>query len=156
MHAKHVGVEDLDNGKEDKAQNVRMKALREALKEGAKSADGRVNLFHLLVHPTSFSQTVENFFDFAFEIKDGKAGIVKDGDCVYAKKTKMAAVADFDAGVVKAQNILKLDHPTYVKLVKRWGAAQNYLLKDRDGDGAMAWRKKQKGKAAAAAAASAD
>ena len=155
VHAKHVGVEDLDNGKEDKAQNVRMKALREALKEGAKSADGRVNLFHLLVHPTSFSQTVENFFDFAFEIKDGKAGIVKDGDCVYAKKTKMAAVADFDAGVVKAQNILKLDHPTYVKLVKRWGAAQNYLLKDRDGDGA-APRKKQKGKAAAAAAASAD
>ena len=53
------------------------------------------------------------------------------------------------------QNILKLDHPTYVKLVKRWGAAQNYLLKDRDGDGA-APRKKQKGKAAAAAAASAD
>ena len=132
-----------------------MKALREALKEGAKSADGRVNLFHLLVHPTSFSQTVENFFDFAFEIKDGKAGIVKDGDCVYAKKTKMAAVADFDAGVIKVQNILKLDHPTYVKLVKRWGAAQNYLLKDRDGDGA-APRKKQKGKAAAAAAASAD
>ncbi len=56
---------------------------------------------------------------------------------------------------IKVQNILKLDHPTYVKLVKRWGAAQNYLLKDRDGDGA-APRKKQKGKAAAAAAASAD
>ena len=74
---------------------------------------------------------------------------------MYAKKTKMAAVADFDAGVIKVQNILKLDHPTYVKLVKRWGAAQNYLLKDRDGDGA-APRKKQKGKAAAAAAASAD
>ena len=55
----------------------------------------------------------------------------------------MAAVAGFDAGVVKAQNITQLDHPTYVKLVKRWGAAQNYLLKDRDGDGAAPRRSRR-------------
>ena len=55
----------------------------------------------------------------------------------------------------EAREIMQELGPTYVKLGKRWGASQNYLLKDRDGDGAEA-QKKKKGKAAAAAAASAD
>ena len=128
VHAKHVGVEDLDNGKEDKAQNVRMKALREALKEGAKSADGRVNLFHLLVHPTSFSQTVENFFDLGFLVKDGRVALTADEGGAYVVPSKPPLADAYEKGLLKTQNILKLDYATYRQLVARWcGEGAPYL-----------------------------
>ncbi|EOD18763.1 hypothetical protein EMIHUDRAFT_355518 [Emiliania huxleyi CCMP1516] len=119
--AKHVDVKELQEGAESKAQTARMHTLKTAIREHAKaSADGRVPLFRMLLNPNSFSQTVENFFDLAFLVKDGwmEIGPDDEGGAYVAP-----AAPPTDDGRPKApskQNILTLDHPTWLKLCKRW------------------------------------
>ena len=50
-----------------------------ALKHGI-ADDGGVPLFHFVVNPKSFGQTVENLFYVSFLIKDGKAGFGNDSN----------------------------------------------------------------------------
>ena len=69
---------------------------------------------------SSFSQTVENFFDLAFIVKDGQTRIISEDGCAYLVRAKMATSDDFKAGLVKTQNILKLDVPTWKSLVAKW------------------------------------
>ena len=163
QHANNVSVDALKEQEEDKAQVVRMAKLAKVIKEkSAESASSggpkHVCLFRTLLHPTSFSQTVENFFDLAFLIKAGDAGLDKEEDGLYIKRMKKPDADDFKTGkAVRTQNILKLDYPTYKKLVARWlppGTAP--FLSSRDGDEAVedeedaaaAARPKKKGRAA--------
>ena len=92
------------------------------------------------------------------KIKAGDAGLDKEGDGLYIKRMKKPDADDFKTGkAVRTQNILKLDYPTYKKLVARWlppGTAP--FLSSRDGDEAVedeedaaaAARPKKKGRAA--------
>lgn len=123
--AESVDVQKLQEVEENKAQVVRMNVLAKTIKEAAAAneANGglkRASFFQVLLHPTSFSQTVENFFDLAFLIKDGKAKITSDADGLYLNQSKPAVTDDFNAGVSRVQNILKLDYATYQQLVARW------------------------------------
>ena len=79
-----VHVEDLMQHEANKAQTARMKVLVNTLMDAVSAAEAsgaprRVNLFHLLLNPESFSQTVENFFDLAFLIKTGHAQLIAEG-----------------------------------------------------------------------------
>jgi len=126
--ADRVNVDALQENDEDKAQTSRMHVLANALADAASAAEKRgeprrVNMFHLLLNPDSFSQTVENFFDLAFLVKDGYASMRVDGDCVFLADTKPPETDDFKGGLLKVQNILKLDHPTYTRLCERWCTA---------------------------------
>jgi len=126
--ADQVNVSQLQEVEEDKAQVARMLVLGNAIKTAADSEEAagrprRVNLFHMLLHPTSFSQTVENFFDLAFLLKDGFVQLIATADAAYLVDRdphKEATATEFAAGLCKVQNILKLDFPTYRRLVERW------------------------------------
>jgi len=126
--AQSVDVGALQENDTGKAQVVRMKVLAKTIKKVAvdsKAAGGpeRACLFQTLLHPTSFSQTVENFFDLAFLVKQGNARVTSDSGGLYLSTAKPPVTDDFSKGDAAAtQNILKLDHPTYKRLVARWFA----------------------------------
>jgi hypothetical protein len=39
-----------------------------------------INLYHFLINPDDFGQTIENWFHFSFLIKDGRARVVQADD----------------------------------------------------------------------------
>lgn len=135
--AQTVDVDKLKETAEDKAQVVRMTVLAKTIKQAAaenaaKGGPKHVSLFQLLLHPTSFSQTVENFFDLGFLIKDGTATIIADADGLFLTNSKRPTTEEYNAGLTRVQNILKLDYPTYRQLVARWLSADAPpLLADR-------------------------
>ena len=51
-----------------------------------KSLNGKdqITFFELVVNPESYSQTIENIFDFAALIKDGNAGVVMKDNNMFA------------------------------------------------------------------------
>ena len=98
-----MSVDALKEQEEKKAQVVRMAKLAKVIKEkSAESASSggpkHVCLFRTLLHPTSFSQTVEKFFDLAFLIKAGDAGLDKEEDGLYIKRMKKPDADDFKTG----------------------------------------------------------
>lgn len=131
--AETVQVDDLQEQAQGKAQNSRMETMLRAVHThaGASVGGAPVNLFRLLLHPTSFSQTVENFFDLAFLVKDGRVGIETDAGCAYVTPTKPPGSEQFAQGLLKVQNIVKLDYDTWVRLVAKWCAEGEPYLKDR-------------------------
>lgn len=130
--AASVAVGDLQEVADNKAQTARMKILQNKVLEVAgASASGQVNMFQLLLHPTSFSQTVENFFDLAFLVKDGHVQLEATPETIFVRPRNPPTTADFDGGVAKQQNVLKLDRPIYQKLVDRWCTAESPMLPDR-------------------------
>jgi len=123
--AESVSVSQLQEVQEDKAQVARMKVLATAIVEAVQAEEAagrerRVNLFHMLLHPTSFSQTVENFFDLAFLMKDGFVRLVTTADAAYIVDATPPEAEEYAQGLVKVQNILKLDFSTYRRLTDRW------------------------------------
>lgn len=123
--ADNVDVAGLREVEEDKAQTARLRVLANALREAAVAAkaDGRerrVNMFHLLLNPDSFSQTVENFFDLAFLVKDGWVQVMCDDQCAWLCDATPPVTDDYQGGLHRIQNILKLDHPTYKRLCAKW------------------------------------
>jgi len=135
--AETVDVAQLQEQQEDKAQVSRIKALMATLQRTAAAAKAagrpeRVNAFELLLHPTSFSQTVENFFDLAFQVKEGVVQLQTDAECAYVSPHAAAITEDYNGGVVKVQNIMKLDYGTYRGLVDKWSQGRACLVPDRD------------------------
>ena len=120
-----VDVQKLKETAEEKAQVVRMTLLQQTIKKHAVEAEAaggqkRVSLFRALLHPTSFSQTVENFFDVSFLIKQGTVGISSDAHGVYVRPTKKPNTDEYNnKGLAWKQNVLKLDYQTWKKLVAR-------------------------------------
>uniref|UniRef100_A0A7R9U9Z9 Non-structural maintenance of chromosomes element 4 n=1 Tax=Pinguiococcus pyrenoidosus TaxID=172671 RepID=A0A7R9U9Z9_9STRA len=66
---------DKDKEGED-ATSVRIHALGTLLGDTCEDTnEASVSMFDFLVNPRDFTQTVENLFDYAFLVKDGKAGV---------------------------------------------------------------------------------
>ena len=134
-----VTVDKLQETAEDKAQVVRMKVLATEIKRACvesedKGGKRRVCLFHALLHPTSFSQTVENFFDMSFLVKDGTAQLSTDANGMYLTSTKAPSTDEYSRGLAKTQNILRIDYATYKKLVQKWCTPDRPpMLKSREG-----------------------
>ena len=150
-----VQVDQLQEQAADKAQVVRMRALQRAVEEHAEAAGvaggaARVNVFRLVLHPTSFSQTVENFFDLAFLVKDGWVRLLAEEDGLYSQPSKPPTTDQFVSGELRTggrgiQNILRLDMPTWRALVKRWApGGQLPLLPARGAEDEGGSRKKQR------------
>jgi len=133
--AETVTAAALQEQAKEKAQTARMIVMQKKVAElsGKDGSRGRVNMFHLVLHPTSFSQSVENLFDLAFLVKDGKVSIESDADCAYVRGAKQPEADAYEHGLVKKQNILSFDHPTYRKLVQRWCSNGESLLPSRQG-----------------------
>lgn len=69
------------------------------------------------------ARAVENIFDIAFLVKDGvlHLGTSSDGEPMLAPR-KPPSQSDYDGGLQKVQNILRIDHPTYLELCQRYSA----------------------------------
>ena len=73
-------------------------------------------------------QTVENFFDLGFLVKDGRVALTADERGAYVVPSKPPLADAYEKGLLKTQNILKLDYATYRQLVARWcGEGAPYL-----------------------------
>ena len=134
--ASSVNVDDLQENSKDKAQVVRIRTLLEAVKRGcadsaAQGQPKRVNVFHVLLNPDSFSQTVENFFDLAFVTKQGNIKLFVEAGTPYLQRAKAPKAEDYKTtGLFYKQNILKLDVPTWRALSAKWcgGGQPSYLV----------------------------
>lgn len=73
-------VQDVGSSQmKDPDRNVqRMKKLKHILQEETEKKPNGVDFFETLLNPNSFTQTVENIFDFAFLLRDGSADLQLD------------------------------------------------------------------------------
>eukprot|EP00743_Colponemidia_sp_Colp-15_P005946 GILK01006392.1.p1 GENE.GILK01006392.1~~GILK01006392.1.p1 ORF type:complete len:423 (+),score=99.93 GILK01006392.1:43-1269(+) len=80
-----------------------------------------VNYFELLVNPESFTQTVENIFDFAFLVKDGRAKVyvtpAPDSQPI-AAVAAAPRVAQGQADKEKLQCVIQMDYNTWQSIVE--------------------------------------
>ncbi|KAJ2662007.1 hypothetical protein IWW48_002066 [Coemansia sp. RSA 1200] len=78
---------------------------------------GPINLFELVVNPSSFSQSVENIFYVSFLIRDGKAFIDDESGQPMIEACEPPQQEDYLSGLTKKQIIFSLDHATWRELV---------------------------------------
>lgn len=70
------GLEEAGTMTDQRVANL-MKLIHSLVQEdttGAVRRDG-IDMLSLLIHPRSFTQTVENIFDFSFSLKAGVMGV---------------------------------------------------------------------------------
>lgn len=70
-------------------------------------------------------QTIENMFDFSFHLKEGHVSISlgEDGEPM-VHIARPPCSDEYQTGLSKVQNILKLDYPTWERLCVRYGAGR--------------------------------
>ncbi|KAJ2484832.1 hypothetical protein EV174_002133 [Coemansia sp. RSA 2320] len=78
---------------------------------------GPINLFQLVINPTSFSQSVENIFYVSFLIRDGKAFIDDQSGQPMIEACEPPQQDDYQSGLTKKQLIFSLDHATWREIV---------------------------------------
>ncbi|KAJ1665160.1 hypothetical protein IW140_003567 [Coemansia sp. RSA 1813] len=74
---------------------------------------GPINLFELVINPSSFSQSVENIFYVSFLIRDGKAFIDDESGQPMIEACEPPQQDDYLSGLTKKQLIFSLDHSTW-------------------------------------------
>ena len=85
----------------------------------------------LLVNPDSFCETVENFFDLSFLVKDGKAALEIDP----ASGLATARLSDPPDNVVpKTQNVVVLSMANVQDIAKLWNIKKTTLSRQDDDD----------------------
>eukprot|EP00924_Labyrinthula_sp_SR-Ha-C_P003959 snap_masked-scaffold_3-processed-gene-9.22-mRNA-1 protein AED:1.00 eAED:1.00 QI:0/0/0/0/1/1/2/0/299 len=109
--AEETVKEVVNNSKEktdsfhEKMQKVLLHKLRE---------HSGMNLVKFLFNPKSFTQTVENIFEFSFLVKDGWAGVRQRKD-----KFPIVQTCEPDASVTKHNVfVFKITYEKYIKLMK--------------------------------------
>lgn len=71
------------------ATQLRIEAMEKAIRKLPLKNGGTADIIRFLVNPNSFTQTVENFFDFSFLIRNGAVGLTQDKETgqLLARKT---------------------------------------------------------------------
>jgi len=87
-----------------------------------------LGLVELLVTPKSFTQTVENFFDFSFEVKNGTVGVDVDDELPVTYKV------DIEGRLANRQMIVALTMKDYADMVHSF-EIKNCALYRPEGDG---------------------
>lgn len=122
-----VAANDV-NAVTEATQKKRCHAMRAALEKAeeelkAKKRQPGINFYSLVLNTdpeVGFSQTIENIFDFAFELKEGTVGLeLRDGE-PFVMTSRPPSQSEYQQGLAKVQNIVKLDHPTWLDLCKRY------------------------------------
>ena len=134
---------------DDDAPLVRAEQLLDTSKETASMTDKRVtllyhhlptiptNLFTVLMHPTCFTQSVENLFDLTFLIKKGQAEVKLDEEVGLPFVRKLADVdpskdesddnGDGSSDQATFQCIMKLDKLLWQQLVTAFKITRSFL-----------------------------
>jgi hypothetical protein len=104
---------DVEEATTKDVQNL-LQHLRAALKESQRNA---VHYFKFLVHPTSFSQTVENIFHLSFLIKDGRVALELIDGQPYISIPKSVATSGQSTKSTRKQAILRIDMSLWQEII---------------------------------------
>ena len=111
---------------EKKQEEATNKRLQNLLGHMTAQNGHDMDLVNLLVNPDKFSETVENFFDLSFLVKDGRAKIALDNDGIaYTALTEPP-----DEQVPKSQTVVVLSAADNKKLAELWNLQQATLCRD--------------------------
>jgi len=119
--------------KEETTQtDIRVRELRELLVNdaGIDREKGK-NYFEIVINPDSFTQTVENIFDFSFLVKDGYVQLLPspDGVPMVIPQNPMEYLSQGDntKGLVSSQTVLSLDKRKWKELVRRFEIKKSFI-----------------------------
>lgn len=86
--------------------------------------------FKFVVNPDSFTETVENMFDFSFNIKEGNAAMVLDEEkgypIVYRMKKKPAP-EEFHKTVYPGEAIIKFTYADFEEIIKAYKIRKAFI-----------------------------
>lgn len=98
------------------------------LKHGIADDEG-VPLFHFVVNPKSFGQTVENLFYVSFLIKDGTAGFGNDSNMLPTLHATVARSPQQiqDENISKHQAVFHLDYETWEDIIEAFDIKESII-----------------------------
>ncbi|KAJ2710966.1 hypothetical protein H4R19_003482 [Coemansia spiralis] len=85
---------------------------------------GAINLFHLVINPHSFAQSVENIFYVSFLIREGIAFIDDASGQPMIETCEPAQQEDYQSGLAKKQLIFALDQATWREIVDAYAITE--------------------------------
>lgn len=114
----------------EEATNKRLQSLLAQL-EAKGAGDKPVDVMNLCVNPRSFHETVENFFDLSFLVKDSKAGLALDPET----QLPTAALTEVPDQVhEKRQTIVVLSPQNIKDIAEVWDIERAVLNREEDSD----------------------
>jgi len=123
---KKVVPETLKNTKKDD-QNETAKRV-EHVNRCILKAGQPIEFWVLVLDPNSFAHTVENIFHVAFLVKDGRVKIKKENNGFTVEPSDPPLHSDFTDGSAKQiQRILKIDIPTWRKLLEEYSITDAFI-----------------------------
>ncbi|KAJ1795544.1 hypothetical protein LPJ56_007344 [Coemansia sp. RSA 2599] len=108
-------IESVDESDIKKQENQTTKLVRKV--HGILTRTGPVNLFHLVINPESFAQSVENIFFVSFLIRDGKAYIDDQSGQPMIEACEPPQQDDYQKGLTRKQLIFSLDQSTWREII---------------------------------------
>jgi non-structural maintenance of chromosomes element 4 len=124
---KEGGAEIVNPEREEKtATDQRVAAALSCLEEV--SEQGPVSLFHFVLNPKSFTQTVENIFDVSFLVNKGNAALTFHNNIPYIQKSAPPGSSDEAQKVQNWQQfVCKLDVGRYYQLIEAFQIDKCFL-----------------------------
>ncbi|EJD03215.1 uncharacterized protein FOMMEDRAFT_140916 [Fomitiporia mediterranea MF3/22] len=106
--------DDIERSENETTKNVA------ALEGFLKKQPAPMNLFHLIINPESFGQSVENLFYLSFLIRDGKVSLEysEDTNEPMIMLVEPPTDEDYKEGLTKKQLILELDITTWKRAIE--------------------------------------
>ncbi|MCJ1268726.1 nuclear protein [Lobaria immixta] len=132
-------VQKMKEGAEQASLDVRdgmsVSEIKAVMDRNNIASDKGVPLFHFVINPRSFGQTVENLFYVSFLIKEGSVGIGNDSDGVPTLHgTKARPPAQIKAqSIQKHQAVFHLDYETWEDLIDAYNIEES-IIPNRQSD----------------------
>ncbi|KAL9130158.1 MAG: hypothetical protein Q9217_001593 [Psora testacea] len=126
-------VEKCQEGEElverDLTEDMTKEEIRALMKKHGIADSGGVPLFHFVVDPQSFGQTVENLFYVSFLIRDGAAGIGNDSDMIPTLHPNQPSTPEQikKEYIQKHQAIFHLDFETWEDIIETFDIKQSVI-----------------------------
>ncbi|KAF8322278.1 Nse4-domain-containing protein [Clavulina sp. PMI_390] len=119
----NVAPEDVDLNQEEKNYETdtafMVSQLQKLLMAKANPDEGGINYFRFVINPTSFEQSVENIFYFAFLVKEGRAALdIADNGEPMIFACDPPSEEDYKGDLIKRQIIAEFDMETWERAIE--------------------------------------
>jgi len=119
----------------DKEENTqtdeRVKNLRRLLDKAEIDRNVGKSYFEIVINPDSFTQTIENMFDFSFLVKEGYVELSPGEDdipmVIPGNPEDIASQQENVKGLVSAQTVLSLNKRQWESIVRRYNIKKSFI-----------------------------